>query len=227
MEYCVCTWCLKEHHSCCRQNFWKDLVCHIDLGRGHLFFEKLGVRAVVTSKQSPHLLLPLTSFGPQGHEIPVEIEPRISSDECAISMQNEMPLWFASTSDRMPTETDNVDTDPQHSTDEQGQNPCDEERDFWENRSGRWVRVRGIARRTLFDPMHDDQPLCQKPTERRRTTVRFHGCDAKPLDRDRRVVDTKYAKGRHLGTQQTSQQSRTALSQPFESDNRCNAILHL
>ena len=71
--------------------------------------------------------------------------------------------------------------------------------------------------------MHDDQPLCQKPTERRRTTVRFHGCDAKPLDRDRRVLDTKYAKGRHLGTQQTSQQSRTALSQPFESNNRCNA----
>ena len=64
--------------------FLRDLGCHIDLGRGHLSFEKLGVRAEVTSKQSPHLLLPLTSFGPQGHKIPAEIQPHISSDECAI-----------------------------------------------------------------------------------------------------------------------------------------------
>ena len=66
------------------KEFLKDFGCHIDLGRGHLFFEKLGVRAVVTSKQSPHLLLPLTSIDPRGHKIPTEIQPRISSDECAI-----------------------------------------------------------------------------------------------------------------------------------------------
>ena len=65
------------------KEFLRDLGCHIDLGRG-LSFEKLGARAVVTSEQSPHLLLPLTSFGPQGHKIPTEIQPRISSDECAI-----------------------------------------------------------------------------------------------------------------------------------------------
>ena len=41
------------------KEFLRDLGCHIDLGRGHLFFEKLGVRTVVASKQSPHLLLPL------------------------------------------------------------------------------------------------------------------------------------------------------------------------
>ena len=46
------------------KEFLRDFGCHIDLGRGHLFSEKLGVRAVVTSEQSPHLLLPLTSFGP-------------------------------------------------------------------------------------------------------------------------------------------------------------------
>ena len=51
------------------KEFLRDLGCHIDLGRGHLFFEKLGVRTVVASKRSPHLLLPLTSFGPQGHKI--------------------------------------------------------------------------------------------------------------------------------------------------------------
>ena len=62
----------------------KDLGGHIDLGRGHRFFEKLGVRDVVKSEKSPHLLLPLTSFGPQGHRIPAEIQPRISSDECAV-----------------------------------------------------------------------------------------------------------------------------------------------
>ena len=66
------------------KEFLRDLDCAIDIGRGHLFFEKLGVRAVVTSEQSPHPLLPLTSFGPQGHKIPAEIQSRISSDECAI-----------------------------------------------------------------------------------------------------------------------------------------------
>ena len=29
--------------------------------------------------------------------------------------------------------------------------------------------------RTLFDPMHDEQPFCQDLTERRRTTVKFLG----------------------------------------------------
>ena len=37
------------------------------------------------------------------------------------------------------------------------------------------MRVHGIARRTLFDRMHDEQPLCQDLTECRRTTVRFLG----------------------------------------------------
>ena len=31
------------------KEFSRDLGCHIDLGRGHLFFEKLGVRAEVAS----------------------------------------------------------------------------------------------------------------------------------------------------------------------------------
>ena len=57
-------------------------------------------------------------------------------------------------------------------TDEQNKNPCDEARDYWENRKGRWVRAHGIGRRTLFDPMHDEQPFCQGLTERRRTTER-------------------------------------------------------
>ena len=48
------------------EEFFRDLCCHVDLGRGHLLFEKLGVRGVVTGKQSPHLLLPLTSFGSTG-----------------------------------------------------------------------------------------------------------------------------------------------------------------
>ena len=82
MEYCVCTWCLEAHRFCCQS--LRDLGCHIDLGRGHLYFEKLGVRAEVTCKQSPHPLLPLTNFGPQGHKIPAEIQPHIISDECAI-----------------------------------------------------------------------------------------------------------------------------------------------
>ena len=53
--------------------------------------------------------------------------------------------------------------------------PCDDTRDYLENRRGRWVRAHGINRRTLFDPMHDEQPFCQDPTERRKTTIRFLG----------------------------------------------------
>ena len=66
------------------KEFLKHLGCHIHLGRGHLFFEKLCVRAEVKSKQSPHWLLPLTNVGLQGQKIPAEIQPDISSDECAI-----------------------------------------------------------------------------------------------------------------------------------------------
>ena len=107
------------------KEFLRDLGCHINL-----FFEKLGVRTVVTSKQSPHLLLPLTSFGPQGHKIPAEIQPRISSDECAIyratcdsSGQNKIHSWIASTSDHQALVTDSTYTDGQE------KNPCDEARD--------------------------------------------------------------------------------------------------
>ena len=156
------------------KEFLRDLGCHIDLGRGHLFFEKLGVRAVVTREQSPHLLLPLTSFEPQGHKIPAEIQPRFSSDECAIyraacdsSRQNKIHSWIASASNHRAPETDSTDTESLYGTDGQEKNPCDEARDYWENRRGRWVRVHGIARRTLFDPMHDEQPFCQDLTERR------------------------------------------------------------
>ena len=97
------------------KEFLRYLCCHIDLGRGNLFFEKLGVRTVVANNQSPHLLLPLTSFGPQGHKIQVEIQPRISSDECAIyraiwdsSRQNKILSSIASTSDHQAPETDST-----------------------------------------------------------------------------------------------------------------------
>ena len=112
------------------KEFPGDLGCHIDLGRGHLFFEKLGVRAVVTSEQSPHPLLPLTSFGPQGHKIPPENQPRISSDECAIyraacdsSRQNKIHSWIASASDHRAPETDSTDTESRYGTDGQEKNP--------------------------------------------------------------------------------------------------------
>ena len=152
MEYCVCTWYLGERLSYCRKNLLRDLGFHIDLGRGHLFFVKLGVRTVVANKQSPHLLLPSTSFGPQGHKIPAEIQPRISSDECAIYRaicdiygQNEIHSWIASTSDHQALETDSTYTEFLHGTDGEEKNPFDEVRDYWENREGRWVTVHGIA----------------------------------------------------------------------------------
>ena len=126
------------------EEFFRDLVCHIDLGRGHLFFEKLAVRTVVESKHLPHLFLPLTSFGPQGHKIPAEIQSRISSDECAVyraicdsSGQNKVHSWIASASDHHAPETDSTYTESLYGTDGQENNLCDEARDHWENREGR------------------------------------------------------------------------------------------
>ena len=123
------------------KEFLRDFGCHIDLGRGHLFFEKLGVRAVVTSEHSPHLPLPLTSFGPEGHKIPAEIQPRISSDECAIyraacdsSRQNKIHSWIASASDHRAPETDSTNTECLYETDGREKNSCDEARDSWENK---------------------------------------------------------------------------------------------
>ena len=49
MEYCVCTWYLGGAPLLLSKEFLRDLGCHTDLGRGHLFFEKLGVRAMVTT----------------------------------------------------------------------------------------------------------------------------------------------------------------------------------
>ena len=86
-----------------------------------------------------------------------------------------MHSWIASTSDHQPLGTDSTYTEFLHGTDGQEKNPCDEARDNWENREGIWVKVHNIARRTLFDPMHDEQPSCSNLTERRRTTVKFLG----------------------------------------------------
>ena len=75
----------------------------------------------------------------------------------------------------MSPETDSNNLESLHGTDGQEINPCDEAQDNWENRKRRWVRVHGIARRMLFDPVHDEQPFCQDLTERRRTAVKFLG----------------------------------------------------
>ena len=90
-----------------------------------------GVRAVVTSEQSQHLLLPLTSFGPQRHKIPAEIQLRISSDERAIyraacdsSRQNKIHSWIASAPDHREPETGSTDTDSLHGTDGEEKNPA-------------------------------------------------------------------------------------------------------
>ena len=47
------------------KEFLRDLGCHIDLGRGHLSFEKLGVRAVVTVTASTFALDEFWTTGTQ------------------------------------------------------------------------------------------------------------------------------------------------------------------
>ena len=109
------------------KEFLRDLGCHVDPGRGHLFFEELGVRAVVTSEQSPHLLLPLASFGPQGHKIPTEIQQHISSDECAIYLaacdsSRERTRYIRGSPQLRAPETDSTYTESLHGTDGQEKN---------------------------------------------------------------------------------------------------------
>ena len=237
----MCTWYLVAHRSCCRKNSWRDLGCHIDLGTwGICSLRKLGVRAVVTSEQSPHLLLPLTTFGPQGHKIPFEIQPCISSDECAL---------YRATCDSSRQET-YIRTSPQHLTGchqtlfsptlhlsmtRMGQEtkPCDETRNFWENREGTmgestWYRTTGH----YSTQCTGEQPFCQDLTERRRTTVRFLGQQSEVTIDDTwpRVGEMRSLwKGTTefwtndmpqddtWRTQQTSQQYTPALSQSLDS----------
>ena len=52
------------------KEFSRDLGCHIDLGRGHLFFVKLGVRTVVTSKQVAAFASTLDEFWATGTQDP-------------------------------------------------------------------------------------------------------------------------------------------------------------
>ena len=105
------------------KEFLRDLGCHIDLGRGQLFFMKLGVRAVMTSEQSLHLPLPVTSFGPQGHKILAEVQPRIRSGECAIyraacdSSRQKKKYTRGSPqhrTERRTPETDSIHTESHH-----------------------------------------------------------------------------------------------------------------
>ena len=141
------------------REFLKNVGCHIDLGRGQLFFEKLNEQTIisfVTASQEVWYA---------GTKIPAEMRPRIISDECAIyhakcdgSKQKNQTLWAAQTSDQTTQE----EQDMHH-----------EAQDYWEDMGGRWVRVHNIARRTPFDPMHDEQPFCQNLTGHRRTTLRF------------------------------------------------------
>ena len=174
----------------------------------------------------------LDEFWPQGHKIPAEIQPHISSDECAIyraicdsSGQNKIHSWIASTSDYQELETDSTYTEFLHGTDGQEKNPCGEARDYWENREGRWVRVHNIARRTLLDPMHDEQLFLPEPTERRRTTFRFLGQQSEMMTDDtwpqagemrslwKGTTEfwTSDTPQDDLGTQQTSQSHTSAL----------------
>ena len=54
------TWSLEVHRSC----------CHIDLGRGHLFFEKLEVRAVGTKQTVAAFAPPTDKFWSTGTQDP-------------------------------------------------------------------------------------------------------------------------------------------------------------
>ena len=72
-------------------------------------------------------------------------------------------------------ETDSTYTEFLHGTDGQEKTPVMKRETTGKDREGRWVRVHSFARRSLFDPMHDEQPFCHNLTERRKTTVRFLG----------------------------------------------------
>ena len=76
------------------KEFLRDLGCQIDLGRGHLFFEKLGVRTVVASKQSPHLLLPLTSL------VHRDTRSRLKSSHASVQTNVQSTVPYVTAPDR-------------------------------------------------------------------------------------------------------------------------------
>ena len=142
---------------------------------------------MVTSIQSPHLPLPLTSFGPQKHKIPAEIQPRIRCDEC------NLPCHL-----RQLETKENIYGSSQHLTIKHLKltaptlNSCMTrmaksktlvtKRETTGEKEG---TMGESAKRTLFDPMHDDQPACLNLTERKRTAIDFQGREARSEFRTR------------------------------------------
>ena len=140
------------------KDFFKDLGCHIDLGRGYPVLREDG-SASCGDKQIvaafAHIPDKFRSAGDTRSQLPHNRpnEYEIYCATCDNSKQDKIHLWIASTSERRTPETDSIDTEYHNGTDGQEQNPCAEARSFWEKRKARWVRVHGIARRTLLDPM--------------------------------------------------------------------------
>ena len=123
---------------------------------------------MVTSEQSPHLLVPLTSFGPQGHKIPAEIQPRISSDETARDRTKYIrgsPQHLTTEHQKLIASTLNLRTermDKRKTLAMKRETTGRTERDDGEST---WHRQTD----TISTPMHDEQLFCQDFTERRRT----------------------------------------------------------
>ena len=103
------------------KEFLMDLGCHMDLGRGHLFFEKLVVRAVVTSEQSPHLPFAVDEF--LDHR---DTRSRLKSNHASVLTNVQSTMPHVTARDR----TKYIRGSPQHRTTEHQkliapmQNPC-------------------------------------------------------------------------------------------------------
>ena len=138
------------------------------------------MRTVVASKQSPHLLLPLTSFGLQGHKIPAEIQSRMSSDESAVyrpicdsSGQNKFHAWIASTSDHQALETDSTYNEFLHATDGQEKTPVMKRGTTGKQRRKVCEGARHRQTDTIRPKCTMNSLFCHSLTECKRTTVKF------------------------------------------------------
>ena len=125
------------------RGFLKDLGCHIDLNRGHLFFEKVEVRAVVTSEQSPHFAPPTDMFWSTRIRSWLKSSrvSALTNVQCIVPFSTARnktkyirgsPQHLTANHQKLPASTLHLSMARMDRTNP----PCDEARDYWENREG-------------------------------------------------------------------------------------------
>ena len=105
--------------------FLQALGANINLAENRVELDKLGVTLEMTGQGEGHIMMNLMEFGPQGFQVPRNIEPRVDHRECRI---------YHAEGEEQVAEVDI----PQQDT--------------WEQQGDHWIRHHYVARRSLYSP---------------------------------------------------------------------------